>query len=149
MASVVIKNGVPLVNGMICSWADVTVLIGGVPFTGILGVEYGDEQEIVNKYGAGRHPVGRAKGKITPSGKLILYQEEVQALSAQSPNGRIQDLPPFDIIVSYLPEGGIVVTDKIRNCHISANARKWKEGDTGQEVELPLVPSHIDWGKIG
>lgn len=148
MASV-INNGVPMVNGMICAWADIMVLIGGVPFTGILGVEYGDEQEIVNKWGAGRHPVGRAKGRITPSGKIILYQEEVQALSNQSVNGRLQDLPPFDVIVQYLPESGIVVTDKIRNCHISGNARKWKEGDTGQEVELTLVPSHIEWGDIG
>ncbi len=82
-----------------------------------------------------------------PSGKLILYQEEVQALSAQSPTGRLQDLPPFDIIVQYIPDSGILVTDKVRNCHFSDNARKWKEGDTGQEVELPLVPSHIEWGK--
>lgn len=146
MASV-INNGVPLVNGMLCAWADIVVLIGGVPVTGITGVEYDDQQEIVNKYGAGRHPVGRSKGRITPSGKLILYQEEVQALSAQSTTGRLQDLPPFDVIVQYLPDSGLLVTDKIRNCHISGNARKWKEGDTGQEVELQLVPSHIEWGK--
>lgn len=143
----VINNGVPMVNGMLVSWADIVVLVGGVPITGIVGVEYGDEQEIVNKWGAGRHPVGRAKGRITPSAKLILYHEEVVALQSQSPNGRLQDLPPIEIQVSYLPDSGIVVTDKIRNCHISGNARKWKEGDTGQEVELPLVPSHIDWGK--
>lgn len=148
MASV-INNGIPLVNGMLCSWADVVALIGGVPITGIIGVEYGDSQEVVNKYGAGRYPVGRAKGRITPSGKIILYQEEVQALSAQSPTGRLQDLPPFDMIVQYIPDSGILVTDKVRNCHFSDNARKWKEGDTGQEVELPLVPSHIEWGKAG
>ena len=71
--------------------------------TGITGVEYGDSQEIVNKWGAGRYPVGRAKGRITPSCKLILYPEEVQALSAQSPTGRLQDLPPVDIIVRYIP----------------------------------------------
>ena len=132
---------------MLVAWADIVVLVGGVPVTGIVGVEYSDEQEIVNKWGAGRHPVGRAKGRITPGAKLILYQEEVQALQSQSPNGRLQDLPPIEIQVSYLPDSGIVVTDKIRNCHISANARKWKEGATGQEVELPLVPSHIEWGK--
>lgn len=145
----VINNGVPLVNGTLCSWADVVVTIGGVPVTGIVGVEYSDEQEVVNKWGAGRHPVGRAKGRITPGAKLILYQEEVQALQAQSPTGRLQDLPPFDINVSYLPDSGIVITDKVRNCGISGNARKWKEGDTGQEVEIPLVPSHIEWGKAG
>lgn len=140
------KNGVPLVNGMLVSWADIVVLVGGVPVTGITGIEYGDAQDIVNKYGAGRYPVGRAKGRITPTAKLILYQEEVVALQAQSDNGRLQDLPVIEVQVSYLPENGIVVTDKIRNCHISENVRKWKEGDTGQEVELPLVPSHIEWG---
>ncbi len=100
----------------------------------------------MNKYGAGRYPVGRAKGRITPSAKMTLYQEEVVALQSQSVNGRLQDLPVIEVQVSYLPESGIVVTDKIRNCHIPTNARKWKEGDTGQEVELPLVPSHIEWG---
>lgn len=73
MASV-INNGIPLVNGMLYSWADIVAAISGVPVTGIVGVEYGDEQEVVNKYGAGRHPVGRAKGRITPSAKIILYQ---------------------------------------------------------------------------
>ena len=145
--TVSISNGVPMVNGMLVGWADMVVLVGGVPVTGIVGVEYGEDQEIVNKYGAGRYPVGRSKGRITPNGKLILYQEEVVALQAQSVNGRLQDLPPIEIQVSYLPESGIVVTDKIRNCHISGNARKWKEGDTGQEVELTLVTSHIEWGK--
>lgn len=146
MASV-INNGIPLINGMLCSWADIVVAPSGVPITGIVGIEYGDNQEVVNKYGAGRYPVGRAKGRITPTGKIILYQEEVQALQAQSPNGRIQDLAPFDISVSYLPESGIIKTDIIRNVQFSGNSRKWKEGDTGQEVELDLVPSHIEWAK--
>lgn len=143
----VINNGIPLVNGMLTSWADMVVLIGGVPVTGITGVEYGDSQEMVNKYGSGCYPVGRAKGRITPSCKLILYQEEVQALSAQSPTGRLQDLPPVDIIVQYISASGRLVTDKIRNVNFSDNARKWKEGDTGQEVEVPGLPSHIEWGK--
>lgn len=140
-----INNGIPLVNGMLYSWADIVTSISGVPVTGIVGVEYGDDQEVVNKYGAGRHPVGRAKGRITSSAKIILYQEEVEAIQRQAPNGRIQDIAPFDITVTYLPDSGIVTTDKIRNCQFKGNSRKWKEGDTGQEVELELVPSHIEW----
>lgn len=146
MASV-INNGIPMVNGMIYSWADIVLAISGVPVTGITAIEYGDSQDVVNKYGSGRHPVGRAKGRITPSAKITLYQEEVEAIQAQSVNGRIQDIAPFDITVSYLPDSGIVKTDKIRNCQFSSNTRKWKEGDTGQEVELELVPSHIEWAK--
>ena len=146
MASV-INNGIPLVNGMLHSWADIVAAISGVPVTGITGIEYGDDQEVVNKYGAGRHPVGRAKGRITPSAKITLYQEEVEALQRQAPNGRLQDIAPFDITVTYIPDSGIVTVDKIRNCQFKANSRKWKEGDTGQEVELELVPSHIEWNK--
>ena len=146
MASV-INNGVPMINGMLYSWADVAVVIGGVPVTGITAVSYGDDQDVVNKYGAGRHPVGRAKGRITPSAKLTLYQEEVEAIQAQSVNGRLQDIAPFDVIVTYLPDSGIVKVDKIRNCQFKANSRDWKEGDTGKEVELELVPSHIEWAK--
>ena len=144
MASV-INNGVPLINGMLCSWADVVMTINGVPVTGIVGIEYEDKQDVVNLYGAGRHPVGRAKGRITPTAKIILYQEEVQAIQAQAPNGRIQDIAPFNIAVTYMPDRGVIRTDRIRNCQFSGNSRKWKEGDTGQEVELELVPSHIEW----
>lgn len=146
MASI-INNGIPLVNGMLYSWADIVAAISGVPVTGITGVEYGDDQDVVNKYGAGRHPVGRAKGRITPSAKITLYQEEVEALQRQAPNGRLQDIAPFDITVTYIPDSGIVTVDKIRNCQFKANSRKWKEGDTGQEVELELVTSHIEWNK--
>ena len=142
-----INNGIPLINGMLYSWADIVATINGVPLTGITGIEYGDSQDVVNKYGAGRHPVGRAKGRITPTAKIILYQEEVETIQSQSPNGRIQDLAPFDITVTYLPDSGIIKTDKIRNGQFSGNSRKWKEGDTGQEVELELVPSHIEWAK--
>ena len=146
MASI-INNGIPLVNGMLHSWADVVTAIAGVPVTGITGIEYGDNQDVVNKYGAGRHPVGRAKGRITPSAKITLYQEEVEALQRQAPNGRLQDIAPFDITVTYIPDSGIVTVDKIRNCQFKDNNRKWKEGDTGKEVELEVVTSHIEWNK--
>ena len=69
------------------------------------------------------------------------------ALQRQAPNGRLQDIAPFDITVSYLPESGIITTDKIRNCQFDENKVDWKEGDLNQQVELPLIPSHIEWGQ--
>lgn len=140
-------NGIPLINGQLYSWGDVIVTIGGVPITGITGVEYSDKQEIVNKHGAGRLPVGRGKGRIISEGKISLYHEEVLALQRAAPNGRLQDLPVFDVRVSYIKTAGDpVITDIIRNCNIVNNPRKIKEGDTAQEVELELLPSHIEWG---
>ena len=141
------NNGVPFVNGKLYDWADIVLVIAGVPVTGITGIEYKDDQDIVTKYGAGRYPVGYAKGRITSTGKITLFQEEVEAMQRQSITGRLQDIAPFDIIVSYLPDTGIVSIDKLRNCMFMNNGRGWKEGDTGQEVEIDLVMSHIQWNK--
>lgn len=141
------NNGVPFVNGKLYDWADIVLVIAGVPVTGITGIEYKDDQDIVTKYGAGRYPVGFAKGRITSTGKITLYQEEVEAMQRQSLTGRLQDIAPFDIIVSYLPDTGIVSIDKLRNCMFKNNGRGWKEGETGQEVEIDLVMSHIQWNK--
>lgn len=143
------RNGTPLINGVLYGWADVLVAIAGVPITGIVSVEYDDKQEISNKYGAGRYPVGRGRGRITAEAKLTLYAEEVLALQAKSHNGRLQDLGMFDISVSYINEAGIVITDVIKNCEFGENTRKISEGDTEVKVDLPLVPSHIVWGVKG
>ncbi|MCM1311116.1 MAG: hypothetical protein NC301_08875 [Bacteroides sp.] len=140
-------NGVPLINGEEYAWGDIKTCINGVVVTGITAVSYGDKQDMQNNYGAGRHPVSRSKGRITPSAKITLYQSEVLAISRTAPTGRMQDIAPFDIEVSYLPPNGIIVVDKIRNCQFTENKRDWKEGDMNQQVELELLPSHIEFGK--
>jgi hypothetical protein len=99
-----------------------------------------------NNYGAGRYPVSRSKGRITPTASISLYQSEVVAIQSSAPSGRIQDIAAFDITVSYLAEDGTVHTDRIRNNHFVENARDWKEGDMNQIVELELLPSHIEYG---
>ena len=137
-----------MINGIMYDWGSIVVTIGGVPVTGITAVSYKDTQEIENIYGAGRHPVGRAMGKITPEATITLHQEEVEAIQASSLTGRLQDIAPFDVLVSYM-KGNIVTTDKIRNCSIKENSRDWKSGDTTQEIQLTLLPSHIEWGRKG
>lgn len=141
-----IYNGIPLINGQMYDWGCVIVTIGGVPLTGITAISYKDNQAVENVYGAGRYPIGRAFGKIEPEASITLHQEEVEALQKQSISGRLQDLGLFDVTVQYV-KGAIVHTDKIRNCSFKENPRDWKSGDTQQEVQLPLLPSHIEWGK--
>ena len=140
------SNGVPLINGVEYGWADVVLAINGVPVSGITAISYGEKQDVANIYGAGRYPVARGKGRITPSAKITLLASEVLAIQSQVPNRRLQDIAPFDITVTYLPDSGIVHTDKIRNCQFTENKRDIKEGDMSIGVELELVPSHIEWG---
>ena len=140
------SKGVPLINGVEYGWADVVLAINGVPVSGITAISYGEKQDVANIYGAGRYPVARGKGRITPSAKMTLLVSEVLAIQIQSINRRLQDIAPFDITVTYLPDSGIVHTDKIRNCQFTENKRDIKEGDMSIGVELELVPSHIEWG---
>ena len=142
------SNGIPLINGREYSWGDIVCLINGTNMTGITGLDYSDDQEVTENYGAGRYPVSRSKGRITSAGKITLYVSEVMALQKQAPNGRLQDIAPFDITVSYVPDdGGVVVTDRMRNCQFKKNERSWSEGDTSKTVDLDLAVSHIEWGK--
>lgn len=142
-----INDRIPLINGIAYAWGDITATIGGVPVTGITAIEYSDSQELQNNYGAGRYPISRSRGKITCEAKITLTQEELQAIQKVSPNGRIQNLAAFNIIVSYIPDegGNPIVTDKIMNCQFKKNQRAWKVDDMKQEVELELVTSHILW----
>ena len=79
------------------SWGDIVSAINGVPLVGITAISYGDSQDVQNNYGAGRHPVSRSKGRITPSAKITLHQSEVIALQSQSPTGRLQDIAPLTL----------------------------------------------------
>lgn len=142
-----ITNGIPLINGVAYGWADIVCLIAGIPVTGITAIEYDDKQEIKDHYGAGRYPVSRGKGRISCSAKITLEMSELLAIQTKSINGRLQDIAPFDVQVSYIPDGGRIVHDVIKDCQFTENARKWKEGDTTQTVDLPLIVSRIDWGK--
>ncbi len=142
-------NIIPLVNGNVYGWADITVLVGGTPVTGIRGVKYSDKQEVSNIYGAGRYPVGRAKGRITCEASLKLLADEVRALASSSSTGRLQDLGVFDVQVSYIPDdSGKIVHDVIHDCQFSEVELDWSEGDTSKEVDIPLVCSRIEWGRL-
>lgn len=139
------SNFIPLINGVEYSWGDITATVGGVPVIGITAIEYSDDQVVENHYGAGRYPVSRSKGRVTPTAKITVAMSEVIGWQAKSPTGRLQDLAPFPIVVAYIPEDGQIVIDKVMNCQFKKNTRTWKEGDTRQLVDLELVPSHIAW----
>ena len=135
----------PLINGRTYDYASIIVNIMSVPVAGITAIEYSDEQEIEDNYGAGTMPVNRGFGKYKATAKLTLFMEEVEAITALAPNGRLQNLPEFPVIVAYVNSGNVPVTHTIQNCRFKNNNRKAKSGDTKIEVELDLICSNIKW----
>ena len=136
----------PLINGTSHSWVDITISVLDVPVPGVRSISYSETQEKVDNYGSGRRPVSRGRGKIETEANITLMSEEVLALEKAAPQRNILNIPPFDIIVSYIPQNSTnVTTDILKNCEFKTNGRDTTEGDTMIEVELELICSHIEW----
>ncbi len=135
----------PLVNGTAYSWVDITVSLFGVPVAGIQSVSYEQTGEIVNNYGAGRLPVSQGNGKIECTASITIDRAEYNALIASAPGKNLMNIPNFDVVVAYLPEGSAPVADIIKNCRFKKMVGGASEGDTNVVAELELVPSHVEW----
>lgn len=138
---------IPLINGVEYSWADLTVLIAGVPVIGITAINYDDTQDKENIRGAGQTPIARGYGNIEATASITLLRSEVESIREGAPNGRLGDIAPFDIIVQFVPlNGGKIVTHIIKNAEFTSDANRIAQGETKNETEFPLIVSHIDFG---
>lgn len=135
----------PLINGTAYSWSHIEVKIFGQNVNGITAIMYKDDQEMEDNYGAGNRPVSRGYGKIKTEGSITLEMAEVEALQDATTDGNIMSIPEFEIVVSYLPDGGVIRTHTLNNVKFKSNMRDVKTGDMNIPVEIPLQISHITW----
>lgn len=136
----------PLINGEAMSWASITVNLFGVPVPGITAISYKDEQEIEDNWGAGNYPVSRGFGPVKAEGSITLLAEEDELLIDKAPEGRLQNIPEFDVVIAYIRQGtNRVITHTLKNCRFMGNSRDVKQGDKKIEVEHTLIVSHINW----
>jgi hypothetical protein len=120
--------------------------IAGVPVVGITAIEYDEKQTIENIYSMGHHLIGRGYGNIEPTATITCLMSEVEAFRAASPSGRLQDIAPFVIVVSYAQVNYTrIITHKIRNCQFTDNPVSHTQGSPNTVVHLIQLPSHIEW----
>jgi hypothetical protein len=134
----------PLINGREYGWGDISVNISATSVTGIKAIKYEEDQEKENIYGAGRNPVSRGYGRIKTTGSITLLSATVFAMQAVAPKGKLHNIAPFPIVVSYQPETGPIVKHILKNCEFKKTTFDWKEGDMSKDIELELVISHIE-----
>lgn len=135
---------VPLINGRAYDWASIRMQALGQTIAGITALSYEDMQEKVNNYGAGINPVSRGYGKYEAKGSITLEMKEIERIQAAvGPGGRIQDIPPFPISITFVNSSNALITHTLHNCEFTNNKRDIKTGDTHIEVELELIVSHI------
>lgn len=134
-----------LINGTAYGWSQIKVNIGGVEVNGITSINYSDEREIQDNYGAGNRPVSRGYGAIATEGSITLHMAEVEALQSNATDGSLLSISEFDIVVAYLPEGGVIKTHTLKNCRFKNNGRDVSTGDMEIAVELNLAIGEIKW----
>ena len=140
------QNPSPAINGVRHAWASIAFNFLGRTVTGIAKIDYEDNLNIENHYGAGNMPSHRSIGNYEAKASLDLYQFEVVGIQMATLGKRIQSIAPFDITVCFKPEGqDLLVTDIIRNVQFKNNKRSLSQGDTKSVVPMEIICSHIKW----
>lgn len=132
----------PLINGRAFDFAQIDLKILGVSIASCTAVNYTEEQEKVNNFGAGSRPVSRGHGAINASGSVTIGMNDVEAIRDAAPNGSLLQVPSFDVTVTYLNEQK-VVTHVMKNCEFLSDGVEASQGDTNIERSFDLVLSHV------
>lgn len=135
----------PFIRGKQYEWADISLFAMNQVFTGVTSIEYDEEQDIKNVMAVGKEVIGRIYGQMSPSAKISLLMSDIESLQAAVPTGRIQDIPEFTIVVTYVDAALITVTHKLNNCRFKKNGRKSGVGEGAIMQDIELIISDIKW----
>lgn len=139
-------KGIPLVNGVAYTHADIVVNALGVPIVEITEISYSDMQDITLNYGTGNHPTSRGFGNINPTASITVAKKEVDRLRAAAPQGKIQNIPDFPIRINYLPESGEFTSDKLKRCRFKGQDVSSSQNNSNIYVTLELSVAEIEYG---
>ncbi len=137
--------GVPLINGIEYTHADIIINLFGVPVVGVTAIDYSDSQDITGNHATGQHYVSVGFGAINPTASITLTFKEVQRLTAAAPLGRIQNIPFFPIGVTYVTEAGDYVRHRLKNCKFKGRNPNSAVNNTQIEETLELFVADIDY----
>ena len=135
---------IPLVNGTAYSYADISLVVAGIPVFGVSSIAYDEEQAKENNFGVGDRPVSRGRGGIEPTASIEIDLDEAEKLRDASPDGSMLALAPFDITVVYL-NGVKTTTHILKNCEFKNNGVETSQGDTAIKKSFELALSHVVW----
>jgi len=133
-----------LINGKAYYYTQILLTILGVPVAGVTSINYTEEQEKTNNFGAVSRPVSRGHGAIECSGSIELSMNEVEAIRAAAPSGSLLKIPAFTITVTYLNLQK-VVTHKLKNCEFLNDGVETSQGDTDIRRTFDLVISDVQY----
>jgi len=134
----------PLINGVNYSWANVGLVLFGVPVIGITKIDYENKQEKKNNYGAGIYPVSRGYGNVEPDGSIEVFYDEWRAIVSASPNFDPLQIGIFDIPITFGGSRLLAKTTILRSCEFMADKLNTSQGDSKILITIPLIIGAIE-----
>ena len=128
------------------AWVDLQVFMFGRLVTGIRGTEYKKKKAKGLLHAAGKRARGIQHGKREVDGTFTLLQSEVIALNKAARDAGYDDIldVDFDVVVCYLPDTGVITTDRIVQASITEMPKSMKESDLFMEVPLPFIAIDVE-----
>lgn len=133
-----------LINGQAYDYTQIIMSVLGVPVAGVTAINYTEEQEKVNNFGAGNRPVSRGRGAIEATGSIELSMNEVESLRDAAPDGSMLKIPAFEITIVYLNLQK-VVTHKLKNVEFTNDGVETSQGDTDIRRTFDIVMSDVKY----
>jgi len=115
------------------SWADITILIGGVPLIEIQEIQYSRERKKEDHYGPGDKVVSRGYGNVSDTGLTFKMSfDELKRLEAGAPDGDITKYPSFvtKVVWRSTLQNPTSFTDTLTNVEFTSNGRDLQQGAT-------------------
>jgi len=134
----------PIINGINYSWANVSLVLFGVPVVGVTKIEYKRKQKKDNNYGAGSQPVSRGYGNYEYEGSIEIYTDEWKRIIAAAPERDPMLIAPFDINVTFAGRGLAAEKDVLRAVEFTEDPLTANQGDTKLMVTIPLIIALIE-----
>ena len=128
------------INGREYEWADIELVIAGVPVTGFRGIKYGPKQEKEALHAKGSQPLSIQHGNITYEGEFVLTQSAARALNLAA-KGNLLNIRSAVAVVSYgnPTDGEVMETDTLMGISFTENIRDWKQGQKFAEITVPFL----------
>ncbi|MDN3621345.1 hypothetical protein QWY81_17895 [Polaribacter undariae] len=136
----------PAINGQFYSWSSIRFNFLGSSFSTVTAIKYEETDEIKGVKGVGTKQIGYTQDNTETTGSISVLVETLEKIVKKVPNGRLQDIAPFPITVSYRDALGNLNSHVLKGCKFTKNSREASAGSTDAlSVEIPLYIHDINW----
>lgn len=127
-----------IINSRAVDGADIKIRALGVDLQGFEAISYEKTPEHQLNFGQGRDGYSYSQGRNAYTGSITLFAETIAEIERALPAGQsLTDIPPFQIVVTYVQNGGTILKD-IVTAKFSKNMRGGNTSDMGLRYQLDL-----------